>query len=749
MVSRFANSKRFGSCILAGAVCLFALACGENAPTNSNESSDVDPQFSETVPFNNAGECMNDDVFTFEGGVPINCTANDISIATAIVTQVDGQDYEPGETVTCSGSGTVDLTITGVLLATSNSERGDVGIWIATDGGDGKTGDCNHYNLPTDPSLTGTVNSDGDQCAGMEAPSKQTPATTSVDLGVFTVQCSDITDGFVHIGACLSWTVPGQDDECADNRDGIGASGTPDDFRAATIPGTPAKCNCDGFDVPLVLVGSITIAKDAVPDDAQDFGFTSTGEDVSNFNLDDDADATLNANTTFSNLTPGIRTFTEASVAGWTLTAINCSGDTDSEIVKDLANRSVSIDLQGGESVSCTFVNTKKASLVIQKTTVGGSGTFNFTSTGGLPSPADGSGNFSIITVAANTPVAATFNNLTPGTFGVSETVPAGWDLTSRVCVETVAGAGGSTFPASGTTQPASVTLAAGATVTCTYTDTKRATVQAHKTVSTGTLAAGQFEFQIRSGASATEEGTTVASGTNDVNGLVTFACVAGNPPCVNVGGIANLVPGNYQFCEVNQLPAWSNNLNGFVPNSDDPNVDNSVECVNITLAAGASGDPTGIPNPIINSPPPGGDQRTIGYWKTHSCEAPGNQDDVLSQYLPQTIGDLVNINCETAVDILNKRKITGNEAKMASDAAYGLAAQLLAAKLNIAATADDCGGDIHTYITQAQNLLAGIDFDGTQNELGPKVKGALLTLRNTANTLAGTLDDYNNGICP
>ena len=365
MLSRFVNLKRFGSCIITGGLALFALSCGEDAPTNSNGSPDGDPKFAEDVPFNNAGACMNDDIFTFSGGVPINCTANDISIATAIVTAVDGQAYTPGETVTCSGTGTVDLTITGILLATSNSERGDVGIWVATDGGDAKTGDCNHYNLPTDPLLTGTVNSDDDQCAGMEAPSKQTPATTSVDLGVFTVDCSDITDGFVHIGACLSWTVPGQDDECP-----VAPGTTADDFREATIPGTPAKCNCDGFDVPLVLVGSITIAKDAIPDDAQDFGFTTTGEDVSAFTLDDDPagapDATYLANTTFSNLTPGERTFTEGSVTGWKLTAINCSGATTSTVTKDLANRKVTIDLQDGEAVSCTFVNTKNASLVIQ-----------------------------------------------------------------------------------------------------------------------------------------------------------------------------------------------------------------------------------------------------------------------------------------------------------------------------------------------------------------------------------------------
>jgi hypothetical protein len=742
--SRFLARRLFGSCILAGAVGLFALACGEDAPTDTKTSPEIKPQFSQSVPFNNAGECMNDDLERF-GQTGLNCTANDIRIATAIVTKVDGQAYSPGDVVSCSGGGTVDLTITGILLATSNSERGDVGIWVATDNGDAKTGDCNHYNIPTSPLPTGSVNSDADQCGGMQAPSKQTPATTAIDLGIFTVQCSDVQDGFVHIGACLSWTVPGLDNVCPDNADGILPAGTADDFRAATLPGNAAKCNCEGFDVPLVLVGSITIAKDAIPDDAQDFSFDATGTDVSDFDLDDDNDATLNANTTFSNLTPGVRSFVEGAVSGWQLTDITCSGATQSVVTKSVANRSLSIDLKNGESVSCTFTNTKLGSIKVIKDAVPNDAEdFAFSTTGNdlsafnLDDDADGTlDNFKL------------FSNLLPGTRTVTEGAESQFDLTALVC----------TGVASKTTsladRKATINLAAGEDAICTFTNTKRATVQAHKTVSSGTLAAGQFQFQIRSGATATEEGTTIASGTNDVNGLVTFACVAGNPPCVNVSGVANIVPGNYQFCEVNQLAAWSNNMNGFVPNSDDPFVDNSVECLNITLAAGGSGDPTGIPNPIINTPPPGGDQRTIGYWKTHSCEAPGKQANALGPLLPQTIGDLVMPatapGCETAVDILNKRQVTGSEPKKASDAAYGLAAQLLAAKLNIAATAGDCGGGIQTYITQAQNLLANdpVNFLGVGDYLGSKVKGALLTLRNTANSLAGTLDKYNNGICP
>ena len=60
--------------------------------------------------------------------------------------------------------------------------------------------------------------------------------------------------------------------------------------------------------------GSITIVKDAVPDDAQDFAFTTGGAGLpASFSLDDDADATLSNTRTFTNLAPGGYSVTEAA----------------------------------------------------------------------------------------------------------------------------------------------------------------------------------------------------------------------------------------------------------------------------------------------------------------------------------------------------------------------------------------------------------------------------------------------------
>jgi len=77
------------------------------------------------------------------------------------------------------------------------------------------------------------------------------------------------------------------------------------------------------------------------------------------------------------------------------------------------------------------------------------------------------------------------------------------------------------------------------------------------------------------------------------------------------------------------------------------------------------------------------------------------------------------------------------------SDAAYELAAQLLAAKLNLAAGAETCSS-VDTAVMQGQALLDQINFNGSGTYLTSKFGSP--TLRATALNLAATLDKYNNG---
>ena len=80
----------------------------------------------------------------------------------------------------------------------------------------------------------------------------------------------------------------------------------------------------------------------------------------------------------------------------------------------------------------------------------------------------------------------------------------------------------------------------------------------------------------------------------------------------------------------------------------------------------------------------------------------------------------------------------------MASDPAYNLAAQFLAAKLNLQAGAGTCGA-VTTAIASAQHCWNAINFNGTSS-----FKNMTAVQQSTANSLAATLDSYNNNtLCP
>lgn len=186
----------------------------------------------------------------------------------------------------------------------------------------------------------------------------------------------------------------------------------------------------------------------------------------------------------------GTYSVAETVPTGWTLTSASCtSGGT-------LSSSTISgIPIAAGASVTCTFNNTKLGTIILQKNTVGGDGTFNFTTTGGGGFPASPS-----VTTTSGSG-SQTYNNITPGSFSVSETVPAGWDLTSSSCT-------------SGT--PASFIVAAGGSVTCTFTNTKRGSITIVKNTVGGD---GTFAYTSNFGVSS----LTTASGTasQTVNNLV------------------------------------------------------------------------------------------------------------------------------------------------------------------------------------------------------------------------------------
>jgi uncharacterized surface anchored protein len=209
--------------------------------------------------------------------------------------------------------------------------------------------------------------------------------------------------------------------------------------------------------------GSITIIKNAVPDAAQDFAFT-TSANLTGFSLDDDADATLANQETFTGLLAGSYSVAESMTAGWTLTSITCSAGGTA----DLASRTANITLAEGADVTCTFVNTQEGqqtetgSITILKNAVPDDAQdFVFTTTG------TGLSGFSLDDDAnATLSNQKTFSGLAAGMYTVAEGSVTGWTLTSLTCSPSTA--------VSVTGSMASITLAAGANVTCTFVNTKQ-----------------------------------------------------------------------------------------------------------------------------------------------------------------------------------------------------------------------------------------------------------------------------------
>jgi hypothetical protein len=351
--------------------------------------------------------------------------------------------------------------------------------------------------------------------------------------------------------------------------------------------------------------------------------------------------------------------------------------------------------------------------------------------------------------VSFEDPTTGTTLPLAEGTYTVTETTKNRWDLTS------VANPDGSTATNS-CTFTVNYPQDYGKTFTCTFNNTKRGKAEVIKTLSGQPITgADAFTFQLRQGASTTADGTIletqVADATN--GGALSFATL--------------LKPGeSYQLCEI-VMPGWNTNLGAsgalFVPNSlipptlPNPNVNNMTVCVNFTVAAGATKSFA-----VDNAPPPGGRALTIGFWKNWaSCAgSKGGQQPVLDQTLALAtppgirygnyylIGDPNNPNvapdCAKAVSLLNKSTFTGK--KMASDPLFNLAAQLIAAELNLAAGAYTCPGVV-LKIQEANALLSKYGFNGVT--YSPKLTATDAT---AANNLATYLDNYNNnrtGVCP
>ena len=425
-------------------------------------------------------------------------------------------------------------------------------------------------------------------------------------------------------------------------------------------------------------------------------------------------------------------------------------GYTQASLTCDNASGEVtSVKLGLGDDVICTFINRDSTAfledgkIIVKKQTLpdGSLDSFNFLAN---------YGNFSLTDFNDVSLMPIKEVELRPTADGgviynVAEaSPPPGWDLTEVVCTSNV--------PAT-SIDPSAITLRPLEVVNCVFTNTQRGMVQLLKSTNGVASQTAAWDFTLQ-GPEVDESGSTP-------------------PATLNFNG-AKLIPGEtYTLCETGIPAGWTANWSKdsadigfkFGVNNDpvdpvlgyskiyDPNYvappgeyDNDTRCINFTV------DPGETIAFAIDNTFPEGEQRTIGYWKNWSTCTNGNQVNtaaknggaaegyfLLDDLLPITVGDLVIESCEDGVNILDKRALNGNNKNMAKDAAYRLAAQQLAAKLNLAAGAESCGVD--TEVAAAQDLLESIDFLGTGNYLRPRD-----ALYQDATEFAATLDTYNNG---
>ena len=394
-----------------------------------------------------------------------------------------------GETVTCVFTNEKDAAIIvqkqtdpdGHAQVFSFNASYDAGGFSLSDGQQDNSGDLNpgtysvSENVPAGWDLTSAVCSDQSLASAISLAAGETVTcvfTNTLRRGAIIVEKQTNPDGDPALFAFTS----------SYDADGFSLSDGQTNDSGALLPGTysvaetvpagwdlaSATCN-DGSPVSAIVVGpnetvrcvftnvkdaNIVVEKQTNPDgDTQAFTFTAS-YDGDGFSL---ADGQSNDS---GDLDPGMYSVSETVPQDWDLASAVCDDQSSPS----------SIGLSAGETVTCVFTNEKDAKIIVEKQTLPNADpqVFHFDASydeGGF-NLSDGQSNDS--------------GDLAPGTYSVSEDVPAGWALTSAVCTDE--------------SNPASISLAAGEVVRCVFTNTKRGTIIVEKqTLPDGTP--GTFAF--------------------------------------------------------------------------------------------------------------------------------------------------------------------------------------------------------------------------------------------------------------
>lgn len=300
--------------------------------------------------------------------------------------------------------------------------------------------------------------------SGTYAGTSETDVTVSFTVDTSTcadgyqVQNTDVCAVLITFGAHISRGI-----DWGEGTTAVDIEGSPYHVALNGADGTQTGGKDNQMQASAIVVpqtGHLIVDKVTVPgDDLQSFNFDAGGGTYADFSLTDAAAPND------QELVAGTYSVAETLPAGWTQTSAACSDDSPIN----------SINLAVGETVTCTFINTKKSHIIIVKDAISNNAQdFTFHNNFGNGNPAtfllDDDSNATLLDTRS-------FEVL-PGTYTVSEDSVAGWQQESATCDagETIG----------------SIDVAPGETVTCTFVNEQLASIVLVKNTLGGN---GSFDF--------------------------------------------------------------------------------------------------------------------------------------------------------------------------------------------------------------------------------------------------------------
>ena len=198
-------------------------------------------------------------------------------------------------------------------------------------------------------------------------------------------------------------------------------------------------------------MGTITIVKDATPNDGRDFHFDSNIPNLGDFELKDDGH---HSNSITRTVAAGTYSVTEHSSDGWYLSSLSCNDD---DSTTSLESHRANLSLSAGEHITCTFTNTKYGKIEgakyqdkngngIRDRDENGISGWSISLSNDLTTHTNGSGTYE-------------FDNLIPGQYTVCEESRDGWYSKNQSCQTTTITAGDTDEITFGNYQKATITV--------------------------------------------------------------------------------------------------------------------------------------------------------------------------------------------------------------------------------------------------------------------------------------------------